>query len=70
MNGAATLAVAGAGRRVILALPFLVPVALLLWFVLFVRKQPPPQRQRSAFVMMALLLLGILATYLAGSLLG
>ena len=70
MNAAATLAVEGAGRGVVLALPFLVPVGLLLWFVLVVRKQPPQQRQRSAFVMMALLLLGILATYLAGSLLG
>ena len=70
MNAAATLTAEGAGRGVVLVLPFLVPVALLLWFVLVVRKQPPQQRQRSALVMMALLLLSILATYLAASLLG
>jgi hypothetical protein len=70
VNAAATLAVDGAGRGVVLTLPLLLPIALLLWFVLVVRKQPPQQRQRSGLVMMALLLLGILATYVAGRALG
>ena len=70
MNAAATLAVEGAARGVVLTLPFLVPVALLLWFVLVVLKQPPQQRRRSSLIVMALLLLNIAATGLAGRALG